>query len=140
MFAWQLLCIIGVCFTILEMFTPSMFFLNFALAAFITAAVSFYIKNPYALVFIFVILSFLSFVFLRPLIIKRKSKETGVNEKYIGQFAKVIEDISSTSGVITIYGERWEARTEAGAIIPVGSVVKILKNDSIVMYVEKSDK
>ena len=135
---WQILSIVGIGFLILEIFTPSMFFLNFALAAFITAVVSVVLKNPYTLAIIFVILSFVSFVFLRPVIIKRfsKSKETGINSKYIGQQAKADTEITDNSGVITIYGERWEARSENGAVIPQGSEVKIVRNESIIMYVE----
>ena len=136
---WQLLAVCGIGFLILEMFTPSMFFLNFALAAFITAGVSFCVKNPYLLAIIFVVLSFISFIFLRPVIMKRfsKSKETGINSKYIGQIAKVEEEITTTSGVITIYGERWEARSENSETIPTGSEVKIIRNESIIMYVTK---
>ena len=55
MTVWQFLCIIGVAFVILEMFTPSMFFLNFALASFLTAVVSLYIVNKFALVLVFVV-------------------------------------------------------------------------------------
>ena len=47
MVLWQLLAVCGIAFLILEMFTPSMFFLNFALASFITAILSFYTKNVY---------------------------------------------------------------------------------------------
>ena len=135
---WQILSIVGIGFLILEIFTPSMFFLNFALAAFITAVVSVVLKNPYSLAIIFVILSFVSFVFLRPVIMKRfsKSKETGINNKYIGQKAKAETEITDNSGVITIYGERWDARSENGAVIPQGSEVKIVRNESIIMYVE----
>ena len=135
---WQIFAVIGICFLILEMFTPSMFFLNFALSAFITAGVSYWVKNPYALGIIFVVFSFLSFAFLRPIIMKKfcKSKETGVNSKYVDQVAKVEEDVTENSGVITIYGERWDARSENGSVIPQGSEVKILRNESIIMYVE----
>ena len=135
---WQLLAVCGIGFLILEMFTPSMFFLNFALSAFITAIVSLYVKNPYVLAIVFVVLSFVSFIFLRPVIMKRfnKSKETGLNSKYIGQVAKAETEISTNSGVITIYGERWEARSENNSVIPQGSEVKIVRNESIIMYVE----
>ena len=135
---WQLLAVCGIGFLILEMFTPSMFFLNFALSAFITAVVSLYVKNPYVLAIVFVVLSFVSFIFLRPVIMKRfnKSKETGLNSKYIGQVAKAETEISANSGVITIYGERWEARSENNSVIPQGSEVKIVRNESIIMYVE----
>lgn len=136
---WQLLSIVGICFLLLEIFTPSMFFLNFALAAFLTALVSVFIKNPYALAIIFVILSFVSFLFLRPLIMKRfcKTKETGIFSKYIDKIAKAETEITQNSGVISIYGERWEARNETNTIIPQGSEVKILRNESIIMYVEQ---
>ena len=134
---WQILAICGVGFIILEMFTPSMFFLNFALAAFITSGISVYYKNPYILAIIFVILSFISFIFLRPVIMKKfsKTKETGINSKYIDQIAKVEEEINASAGVISIYGERWEARSENGEIIPTGSEVRIIRNESIIMYV-----
>ena len=133
----QILAISGVCFVIIEMFTPSMFFLNFALSAFITAGISLYVKEPYTLAIIFFVLSFVSFIFLRPVIMKRfnKAKETGMNSKYIGQIAKVEEEITTSSGVITIYGERWEARSENENTIPTGSEVKIVRNESIIMYV-----
>lgn len=139
MILWQFLAICGIGFLIFEIFTPSMFFLNFALASFITASISVFVKNPYTLAIIFVILSFVSFVFLRPIIMKKfnKSKETGLNSKYIDKVAKAETDITANSGVISIYGERWEARSEDDQVISQGSDVKILRNESIIMYVSK---
>lgn len=136
---WQFLCVVGIAFVILEIFTPSMFFLNFALAAFITAGITLITLNKFALVLAFFLLSFLSFVFLRPMLLRRNSKETetGIEGKYIGKTAKVIEEVGANGGVITIYGERWEARTQDCEIIPIGTEVKILKNDSLIMYVTK---
>ena len=139
MILWQLLAICGIAFLILEMFTPSMFFLNFSLASFICAVLSLYTKNPYVLVIAFFIFSFVSFIFLRPIIMKKlsKSQETGINSKYIDKIAKAETEITGSSGVISIYGERWEARSVNGAVIPQGSEVKIIRNESIIMYVEK---
>ncbi len=137
MVLWQWLAISGIAFLILEMFTPSMFFLNFSLASFITAILSIYTSNTYVLGVSFFIFSFVSFIFLRPIIMKRfvKSKETGINSKYIGRNANAETEITENSGVITIYGERWEARSENGSVIPQGSEVKIIRNESIIMYV-----
>lgn len=136
---WELLCVIGVGFVILEIFTPSMFFLNFALASFITALASVYIANKFALVLIFFVLSFLSFAFLRPVIMKKNTKETktGIEDKYIGRVAKVVEEVSEYKGVISIYDERWEARSEDKSIIPAGAEVRIIRNESLIMYVTK---
>ncbi len=138
MHLWELLGIVGIAFLILEMFTPSMFFMNFSLAAFITAVISVFTKNPYTLVIAFFVFSFVSFIFLRPILVKRfcKSKETGLENKYIGKIAKAEEDITESSGVISIYGERWDARSENGEFISKGSEVKIVRNESIIMYVE----
>jgi len=135
---WQFLCVAGIAFVILEIFTPSMFFLNFALAAFLTAIVSLYIKGHFAIVLVFFILSFLSFIFLRPVLLRRYSKdtETGIESKYIGKSAKVLEEISETGGVVSIYDERWNARCAEGTI-PAGEEVKIIKNDGLTMFVEK---
>ena len=139
MLIWQFLCVVGIAFVILEIFTPSMFFLNFALAAFITAGVSLITLNKFALVLVFFLLSFLSFVFLRPILLRRNSKdtETGIEGKYIGKTAKVTEDVTAEKGVITIYGERWEARCLGEQSIPAGADVKIVKNDGLIMFVEK---
>ena len=142
MILWQLLAICGIAFLILEMFTPSMFFLNFSLASFICAVLSLYTKNPYVLAIAFFIFSFVSFIFLRPIIIKKlsKSQETGINSKYIDKIAKAETEITGSSGVISIYGERWEARSENDAVIPQGSEVKIVRNESIIMYVSEVTK
>lgn len=139
---WQFICIIGVAFVILEIFTPSMFFLNFAVAAFLTALVSVFVVHKFTLVLVFFVLSFLSFAFLRPMLLRRNSKdtETGVEGKYIGKTAKVTEDVSGNSGVITIYGERWDARVCDGSTIPAGSDVCIEKNDGLIMFVTKLEK
>jgi len=138
MVLWEFIVICGIAFVILELFIPSMFFLNFALAAFITAAVSAFTAKTSILVSVFFIFSFLSFIFLRPLLLKRNSKETetGVSDKYIGQKAKVVEDINADTGAISIYDERWNARTEDGSVIPAGSEVIIVRNDSLIMYVK----
>ena len=139
MLMWQFLCVVGIAFVILEIFTPSMFFLNFALAAFITAIASLVILNHFALVLIFFVFSFISFVFLRPILLRRNSKdtETGIEGKYIGKVAKVTEEVTKDRGVITIYGERWEARCLGEQSIPTGADVKIVKNDGLIMFVEK---
>ena len=138
MILWQILAIVGLGFIILEMFTPSMFFLNFAIASFVTSLTSVYTADITTLAIVFSIFSVISFVFLRPILIRKlcKEKETGINSKYIGQKAKVEEEVSENAGVISIYGERWDARSENGSVIEKGSEVKIVRNESIIMYVE----
>ena len=58
--------------------------------------VAIYFKEPYILTIIFVILSMISLIFLRPIILKKMNKKdkTGIEEKYLGKFAKVENEIS----------------------------------------------
>lgn len=140
MVLWEIFAIAGLAFLILEMIVPSMFFLNLALAGFVTAIVALFVKSWIILTFIFVVLSILSILLLRPILIKQKEskeKETGMEGKYIGQIVKVIEPVTKFSGAITIYDERWEARTGSDETIPIGSEVRIVKNESLVLTVEK---
>jgi len=136
---WQTMAIIGLLFLILEIFTPAMFFLNLAFAAFLTAGFAFFITNLNAIIFVFVLFSAIMLLALRPVLMNLKStkeQKTGIEGKYIGQVVKVIAPITKTSGAITIYGERWEARIETEGEIPEGVNVKIVRNDSLIMYVE----
>lgn len=138
---WQLLVLVGVLFIIIEIFTPVMFFLNLALACFMTAAVAFYILDWNILVPFFVVASAIFLIFLRPILIKARTngQKTGVEEKYIGKIAKVTEKVTSLGGVVSIYDERWGARSnKAGEEFEVGEEVKIVRNESLILYVERS--
>ena len=139
MILWQVIGICGILFIILEIFTPSMFFLNLAIAAFICAIVSIFTTNIALLASLFFVLSFISIIFLRPLLLKKFTKDTisEIDDKYIGKIVNIDSNIDNISGVISIYGERWEARSNNDETIPAGSQVKILKVDSIILYVEK---
>ena len=137
---WETFTIAGLIFIILEMVVPSMFFLNLAVAAIITALAAIWVANWTVLIIVFTVLSIVSILFLRPLLIKNKKdkeSQTGMESKYIGKIVKVIEPITKFSGAITIYDERWEARVDSDETIPVGSEVKIIKNESLVLTVEK---
>ncbi len=140
MVLWEIFAIVGLISVILEMVVPSMFFLNLAFAGFITALLAIFMENWIYLTIIFVILSIISILFLRPILLKRrenKDQETGMQGKYIGKIVKVIEPVTKYSGAITIYDERWEARTVNDETIPSGTEVKIVKYDSLVLTVEK---
>lgn len=141
MVLWQIFVIAGIVSLILEMIIPSGFFLNFALSGFITAVIALYVSDFTVLIIDFVVIAFLSLLILRPILLKTlkssKEKETGVKSEYIGQIVKVVQPVSKFSGVITIYDERWEARVENDDEIPAGTEVRIVKNDSLIMYVER---
>lgn len=141
MVLWQVFSIVAVVCVILEMVLPSMFFLNLAIAGVITAIISLFVNDANMLTIDFIVLSLVSVFVLRPLLLRTlkpsKDKETGIKAEYIGKIVKVVEPVTKNSGAITIYEERWDARVENDDEIPAGSEVRIIKNDSLIMYVER---
>jgi membrane protein implicated in regulation of membrane protease activity len=135
MLLWQVFLICAMVFILIEIFVPMFFFLNFAIGCIITAGIAMSYENVQVLILLAIIVSALSLAFLRPLLIKQRKSETGVEDKYIGKVVKVIEPINANGGAITIYGERWSAKSSEE--IPAGVDVKIIRNDSLVFYVEK---
>ena len=139
----QLMGIIGVVFLVLEIFTPAMFFLNLAFASFLTMGVTLFTSNLHVIIFSFVVFSAVMLLVLRPILMNlktTKSQQTGIESKYIGQVVKTTSTVTKDSGTITIYGERWEARTESDEPIPTDTSVRIIRNESLIMYVEKVTK
>ena len=140
MVLWQIFAIVGLASLILEMLVPSMFFLNLAFAGIITAIIALHISDWITLTVIYVILSILSILLLRPILLKHKETkglETGMEGKYIGKIVKVIEPVGKFNGAITIYDERWEARCQSDETIPAGTEVKIVKYESLILTVER---
>ena len=140
MLFWEIFAIAGVVFLILEILVPSVFFLNFAVAGFLTAILSLVVPDIVTLILAFVVFSLLSILLIRPMILKNKKKDdmqTGIEGKYIGKIARVIEPVNKYKGAITIYDERWDARYDGDEEIPVGAEIRIVHNESLVMYVEK---
>jgi len=133
--------IIALIFFITEIYTPTMFFLNFAFAATICAFLSLLIASYNILVPIFVILSILFLLFLRPLfnISPNKPAEKSFESPYIGKIATAITDINAFTGRAKIYDEDWEARTlsEDVPTIKKGSKITIIRHDDLTLFVEK---
>ncbi len=141
MFYWQIFGIVALIAIILEIVMPSFFFLNFAISGIITSIVSIWVGNFIHLLVIFAALSLISLLFFRPFFlekVKPEDNQSGVESTYYGKIAKVTETVTKSSGAISIYDERWDARLACGdEEIPAGAEVKIVKNDSLIMYVEK---
>ena len=136
---WLILLIVSVIFLLLEMFTPTLFFINLAVAGAISSAFSYLGFSNLFVTFVFLIVSIATIWFVRPILLKQineKKEMTGLDDKYIGKVAKVVKEVTKTDGRVALYGEEWQAVTD-GEVIPVGAEVKILSNDSIIFKVEK---
>ena len=135
---WELFLSIAIIFVLLEIFVPSLFFINFALSGIACAVISLFSKNIPVLVISFVIFGFIFLFTIRPIFLKLKAQntqKTGMEEKYVGQIATVIEDINADNGAITIYDERWQARSNEP--ISKGEKVRILSHQGLIFQVEK---
>lgn len=137
---WQVILCFGITFLILEMIIPGIFFLNFAIAAFICAVLSLFIADLVILTVLFCVLSLILMYTLRPLLVKcenNKKQQTGICAKYVGKRAKVVERTDKNAGVISIYDERWQARTKDDTVLEIGEEAEIIDYESIVMFVKK---
>lgn len=136
--------IVALIFFMIEIYNPTMLFLNFALAAAICGVLGFFIHSLNVLIPIFVILSILFLLFLRPMfnINPNKTAEKSFESPYIGKQATAITNINAFSGRAKIYDEDWEARTETEEApeIEKGEKVKIIRHDDLTLYVEKIAK
>ncbi len=137
---WMLFIVIAIIAGVVEIVAPTLFCINFAFAGIITALLSVFWGGFVGNMIVFIVLSVLSIIFIKPLLQKmlKKEDETDFNAQYVGKIVKVIEPITNLKGAVTIYEERWEARLkDAGEEIAVGADVKIVSNDSTILFVEK---
>ena len=144
MSAWLVFLIVAILFFMAEIYTPTMFFLNFALASIVCALLGIFIDNYNALIPIFTVLSIIFILFLRPLlnINPKADKEHEFESQYIGKTATATTDINFFSGRLKIYDEDWEARTlsEDAPEIKKGAKVTITRHNDLTMFVQKPEK
>ena len=90
---------------------------------------------------IFIVLSVVCLVALRPLAKKYlNSKVEATNaDRVIGQEARVTQDIDNIRGVgaVTIGGIPWTARSEHDTLIPAGTMVRVLRIEGVKVMVEE---
>ena len=141
---WIIFLIIALLFFIAEIFTPTMFFLNFAAASAVCSFVGIFTDNHNILIPLFAILSIIFILFLRPLlnINPQKMNEDSIDSQYINKIATATTNITAFSGRIKIYDEDWEASllSEDAPEIKEGSKVKIIRHNDLTMFVEKKGK
>ena len=90
---------------------------------------------------IFIVLSLVCLVALRPL--AKKYLNTRVEptnaDRVIGQEARVTQDIDNIqgTGAVTIGGVTWAARSEHDTPIPAGAMVRVLRIEGVKVIVEE---
>ena len=138
---WQIWCIAGLILVIIEIFTPAMFFMNLGIACFFAAISAFFGLSLLWQVIVFGIFSTIFLIWLRPILMKNlRSNKTETVEMYIGKTATVVEKVTQQGGRISLFGEEWQAKSINDEVFEVGSEVRIVKNDSIILFVENISK
>ena len=135
--------IAAIVLVIIEICTAGFGALCFAIGAAFSALVSGLDGNLTWQIVVFVIVSLLTFIFLRPVVMRfldKKSKDVKTNaEAIIGRKGVVSERIDATqhTGRVAIDGDDWKAVSEDGSVIEKGADVEIIKLESIVVTVKE---
>lgn len=141
---WLLWLLVACVFAILEIFTAGFMVIWFSIAALVTLLFSLIFPEALAVqVVIWGVLSTILLLFTKKFADKLNPNPVPTNVySVIGKKANVIVEINGekATGQVKVDGDVWSAKTEEfNAIIPVGSVVEILKVDGVKVVVKKID-
>lgn len=134
--------IAAIVLVIVEICTAGFGALCFALGAAFSALVSGLGGSFTWQILVFVVVSLLTFIFLRPVVVRfldKKSEDVKTNaEAIIGRKGIVSERINASqhTGRVAIDGDDWKAVSEDGSVIEKGTDVEIIKLDSIIVTVK----
>ena len=141
--AYLIWLIVAIALVIFEICSASFGAICFAIGAGFSALAAGLHANLTWQIVIFAVVSLLTFIFLRPFMLKfmdRKSEDIKTNaEALIGRKGIVSEriDAEQHTGRVAIDGDDWKAVSEDGSIIEKGVSVEIVKMDSIIVTVKQ---
>ncbi|MGD1822557.1 MAG: NfeD family protein [Pleomorphochaeta sp.] len=131
---WIILSIVSF---VIELMTPTFFFLSVAFGALFAWLVSFAVDSLVIEIIVFLVFFFIFFYFLKPVLYKNR-KEKFNSELMIGKILYTKEDIDDQKGVLELNGSNWQARSETG-LIEKDCKVKIVRIDGNKLIVTKED-
>jgi membrane protein implicated in regulation of membrane protease activity len=140
---YQIWLVVAIVLVILEIMTAGFGVICFAIGAVFSALVAGLGGSITWQIVVFAVVSLLTFVFLRPVVIRfldKKSEDVKTNaDAVIGRKGVVSERIDSAqhTGRVAIDGDDWKAISEDGSVIEKGAEVKIVKLDSIILTVKQ---
>ena len=143
MAVYQIWLIVAIVLIIFEICSATFGAICFAIGAGFSALAAGLGANLTWQIVIFAVVSLLTFIFLRPFMMKfldRKSKDVKTNaDALIGKTAVVSETVnpSANQGRVAIDGDDWKAVSTDGSIIEKGEKVTIVSRDSIILTVKK---
>ena len=138
---WQVWAVVAVLGLILELSSGDFFIICFAIGACGSAIVSPF-ANIYVQLAVFIVVTALSIFQIRPFALRylHKADEERVSnaDALLGQHGVVSETIKAGGyGRVAIGGDDWKAVSLEDSDIPVGTRVKVIGRESIIITVER---
>ncbi len=137
-YVWLLL---GVVFSITEIFTTTFGALIVGIGAFVAAFLSFInVDSSYQFIAFSISALVAAYVMVRILKSKNKAFRKTFIDDIINSTCYVLEDIKKDgTGKVKVNGEVWIAISKDGSYIPKGETVKIIKIEGTKLIVEKEE-
>lgn len=137
---WHWWIIAGIVFWVLEIFTPSFVSGNVGLGCFAAAVVSALDGSATWQIVAFAAMNLVGFVLVRPIFLKYLDRSSDIKkmgvEGYLGRMVKVVEPIEPGQvGRVQLGGEVWKAASENGEAIAEGAQARVVRMDSLTLYV-----
>ena len=140
---YQIWLIAAIVLVIIEICTAAFGSICFAIGAAFSAVAAGLGAGITWQIVIFAVVSLLTFVFLRPVVMRfldKKSKDVKTNaDAIVGRKGVVSEriDAKQHTGRVAIDGDDWKAISEDGSVIEKDTTVEIVKLDSIIVTVKQ---
>lgn len=141
---WYLWAILAMACLILEMSSGDFYITCFGIGALVALVASLFYLPFWMQVIVFALFSVLSIYFLRPHLVSllaRDGKERPSNaDAIIGRVGEVSQTIKKGDyGRVKLDGDDWKAESDCDFDIAIGSKVRIVNRDSIIVKVEILD-
>lgn len=139
---WYIWLIITLVLVVIELFTGGFGVLSFAFGCAAGAVVSLCGLSLNWQLLTAIAVSLVFFIFVRPFAVKfllrQKNDEVRTNtDALIGRKVRVTETIDNNAGTghVAVDGDVWKAMAKDDTLIPVGTMVQITEQDSLILTV-----
>lgn len=140
---WTIWAIVAMLCLIMEMSSGDFYITCFGIGALAALVTSLVYVPLWMQVVVFAVFSVLSIFFLRPRLVALLNRSTSHRvsnaDAIIGRTAEVTETVKAGDyGRVKLDGDDWKAQSDADCDIPVGTKVRIVGRDSIIVKVSQN--
>ena len=138
---WTIWAVIAMLCLIMELSSGDFYVTCFGIGAMCALAASLFDAPVWAQVIVFAVFSVLSIYFLRPRLVallnRSASNRKSNADAIIGRIGEVSETVKvGDYGRVKLDGDDWKAQSDSDHELPVGTKVRIVGRDSIIINVE----